>query len=264
MRAVSTVLDGVVFLLLVSGAVLIVTTATPVDPAPDRADETAALLATTTATVTYEHGGRAGHATEPNRTRGTVAELLARGAVASVTHGGRQVTARTTFPERVRGVVRSVTGPRTRVTAHWVPYEGASLSGRLAVGPRPPTTADLRVATLSVPVGGEESQDEPDTYRAVARQAAARTVALLVPVGEADLGVSGRVDQRVAALTGGRVGVPRAAAPGGRMSRVLERTERALAARYERELRETQPSPGAAAAAVRAGVVTVTVREWDA
>jgi hypothetical protein len=145
-RAISTVLDVCVCLLLVSASVLTLLAA-PVDgedPAAGTADELATTLAAGTTTVRYSGptGTRAVH--------GTHAGLLATAARTNRTPatGGR-------FRAAVRSAVRGVLDGddwRARVRATWRPYEGADPTA-VVVGPAPPPGADVHAATTSVPSG---------------------------------------------------------------------------------------------------------------
>lgn len=144
-RAISTVVDVSVCLLLVSAAVLAVVT-TPVagpDPAAGRAEELATTLAGSTAAVDYTTPGR-------NRTaRGTYAGLLADAARMERSNRSRAF----------RGAVRETTTPvlqgdgwRAQVVVVWRPYEGAD-AGEVVVGPSPPPAADVHATSTTVPSG---------------------------------------------------------------------------------------------------------------
>jgi hypothetical protein len=145
-RAVSTVLDVCLCLLLVSASVLTLLAA-PVDgedPAAGTADELATTLAAGTTTVRYSGptGTRAVH--------GTHAGLLATATRTNRTpeSGGR-------FRTAVRSAVRGVLDGddwTARVRATWRPYEGADPTA-VVVGPTPPPDADVHAATTSVPSG---------------------------------------------------------------------------------------------------------------
>jgi len=169
-RAISTVLDVTVCLLLISAAVFVL--ALPItEPPPDRgADETAAVLSTTTVDLEYrlstEQFG-AGDETDrkPLRTRhGTLAGLAGRAALASLAVGGKQVAPETAgFREAVTANIGAATPARTFVTAHWEPYPGATVSGRIEAGPEPPEAADVQAATRRVPLPALAA--EPGTVR---------------------------------------------------------------------------------------------------
>lgn len=159
-RGASTVLDVCLFCLLV-GAALATLAAVPAptdDREGNRADAAASTLGRTTVTVEYELGAADG-ARLDRTDRGTVASLLASAALANATVDGRPLdSGRGAYVravrERTAGVLAEVApDARVGVTAVWRPYEGATLSGRVHAGARPPPSADVHAATLSVPSG---------------------------------------------------------------------------------------------------------------
>ena len=152
MRAVSTVLDASLCLLLVTASALTLV-GTPLDsesnsganlrpePNPDTADETAEVLTTTTARVTYAVGDR-------NRTaHDTLAGLLAAAALADAGEATasfeRAVTAKVnnTFQRPDVGV-QVVTDP--------IPDRNSPLGGRVVAGDTPPPNADVHAAVVEV------------------------------------------------------------------------------------------------------------------
>lgn len=167
-RAVSTVLDVSVCLLLVGAATLTLSTAPTAgpDPATGRAEELATTLAGSTATVTYRAGGRRRTA------RGTYAGLLADAARTDA----RDALGREAFRAAVVESTRPVLGGegwRAQVIVAWRPYEGAD-AGRVVVGESPPPSADVHAATTLVPSGlgavgpAAEAAAARDGYRGVA------------------------------------------------------------------------------------------------
>lgn len=270
MRAVSTVVDVTIFLLFVSAAVATLAVTPDPDPEPVVVDDRAALLAATTADVEYtlRASNRSAH--------GTIASLLARGAVANATVDGRSLSAgEDEFLEAVSQATRRTLGPsnRTQVLVRWEPYSDAPVRGTLDVGPAPPPGRDVTVATISVaaPVapgtGGELRT--ADGFHGVASVAARATADALLPAGHATL-PSGRVSpasvvgssrlRTLADATGVSVDRPLAR---GDVSAARERVIAGLTARYERDMREQFDTPGAAAGAVSAGTVRLTVRRWE-
>lgn len=163
-RAVSTVLDVSVCLLLVGAATLTLSTA-PVagpDPSAGRAEELATTLAGSTATVTYRQ----------RTARGTYAGLLADAARTDARPG----LGRDAFRGAVVAATRPVLGGdgwRAQVVVTWRPYEGADV-GRVVVGEAPPPSADVHAATTLVPSGlgavgpAAEAAATRDGYRGVA------------------------------------------------------------------------------------------------
>ena len=292
----SAVVDASLCLLLVSAAALSV--AIVERPAPEsavdadaegRADAVAESLATTTAAVNYTlaPGARRATGTEVRFPRtggpefrrydhGSVAGMLVDAAVANVTVDGRPLAhARDDYVRGVRNATRTATpSAGVRVVAVWRPYPGASLEGRVTVGPRPPADATVHAATLALPSGIRPTRTAAVDasgrgFDAVAAVVAERTVDGLFPPD--DLRYALRADYPVSALARHRY------RRAGRLlgadvdeSVTTEGTRRAndglataLAERVEGELRGEFDSPRAAARAVDASRVVVVVRTWQ-
>ena len=282
----STVLDAVLCLLLISAAVVTVTTATPREPAGEgRAADVAATLTTTTASVNYTLTPRTGTTAVdvPSRSarfdrtsHGTLAELLACVAVARIEVDGERLWhARDDFG---RAVVRSVQGVvrpnHTRITAAWRPYPESSMEGRVVVGSRPPPGRPVHAATVEV------SSAFPTTREASRRAARSRGIDGVAGV-VADGFVRGLFPAaRTRTAAGGaspsaalvrhryrrvstRLGVsePPRLADGG-VTDANARLESALSDRVARDLRSTNTSATAAAEGVRLGRVRIVVRTW--
>jgi hypothetical protein len=293
----SAVVDASLCLLLVSAAAITVVAAEPPEPgsaavadAEGRADAVAASLATRTASVNYSlaPGARRASRTDVRFPRvggpefrrydhGSVAGLLADAAVATVSVGGRPLThAHDDYARRVRDATRSATRePRVAVVAVWRPYPGASVRGRVAVGPRPPADATVHAATIAVPSGVPSARRaaanaSPGGFDAVAAVIARRTVAGLFPPDE--LRYALRADYPVSALArhrylrAGRLldADVREPVASGRTRRANDLLTEALADRVERDLRREFDSPRAAARAVDVSRTTVVVRTWRA
>jgi hypothetical protein len=249
-RAVSTVLDVTVCLLLLSAAVGTLLLADPLS-VDHSADETAEQLAVTTATASDPGGATA------RRVYGTHAELLARAAVGNLTIAGQPVAPttdgfRAAVRERVDRVLDRAPA-RTAVTARYRPYPGAPIEGRVTVGPVPPERATVSTARLSVPlaVGGDRT-DPPHSFDALARGLSDAILRhALNPRMRTD-GRSARLAERTRAYDRA-LGDPAADA-----------RRRALARVLARDLRDRFATPTAAAAAIRSAVVRVVVREWEA
>lgn len=157
-RAVSTVLDVALFLLLVGAAVAVLYAAPDGSGASERADADAApAVATTLATTTtdVEYQPTAGDETVVDRA--SVLTLLARAAVASAGHGddgGIAPRYAAAVTEAVRGELRALERDRrVQVRATWEPLPGSGLRGEVTVGPKPPASADVHAATTTVPLG---------------------------------------------------------------------------------------------------------------
>lgn len=164
-RAISTVLDVALFLLLVSAAIGLVYAApraggpaaggTP-DVDPDVAAEATTTLATTTTTVRYAPAG-AGEDAPQQPARGTVAEHLAAATVANAALEDRPLHQAPRYEAAVRNATRATrsriqAGTAVQVRTRWEPLPGSDLRGELVVGPSPPPDADVHAATLAVPV----------------------------------------------------------------------------------------------------------------
>lgn len=221
-RAVSTVLDVSLCLVLVGTAVLTLAGAptTQQDPAAGSADATASTLAATATTVDYEHGGRTRHV------HGSLAGLLADVAVVNGTPGdGPNFTAAVT---RATRPALAGDGWHGNVTVTWRPYEGAEYGGTVAVGPAPPPGADVHAATMRLSSGLGPANA---TVRAAATRSGYRGVAAVLADAVSDW--TGDVAR----------------------DRYVRETAAALERRFD--------SPEAAARAVRAGTVRITVRTWS-
>jgi hypothetical protein len=292
MRAISTVVDTTLFLLLLGGAAatLVVGTA-GVGPPPSvgsAADETATLLATTTATVDYEltptntdsdgisYDGRAG---QFDRTaHGTTAGLLATATrTGAQVDGERLVPASGGFERAVRNETRrTVSGRETAVsvTAVWEPYADAPMSHRIHVGPEPPAIADVHAARLTVDSGVESVDDRvraaarSDGFDGVAHVVAAAVVEGFFPPDETRVALRG--DSPTDTLTAHRyrrvarlVNAPLLDLRNGSVAPANRHLTDALADRFAADMRERFESPQAAARAVSVGEVRIAVRTWS-
>jgi len=283
----STVLDGVLCLLLISAAVVAVTTATPREPVGEgHAADVATTLSTTTASVNYTLTPRAGTtgvdvprgaSDDLDRTaHGTLAELLARAAVARIEVGDERLSyARDDFGRAVSRAIRgAVRSNHTQVTAVWRPYPESSIAGRIVVGGRPPPNRPVHAATI------DTSSGFPTTRAASRRAARTRGID-----GVADTVAGGIVKglfpptrTRVAAGGGttasalvhhryrrasNRFGAPLSPRlADGDVDDANDRLEAALSDRVARDLRTANTSAVAAADGVRLGRVRIVVRTW--
>lgn len=163
-RAVSTVVDVALCLLLLSAAVGILLGASPPDESvDDRPHETATIVGTTTGEVEYES-----ETGERIVRRGTLAELLAAAAVANTTIDGdgplgneRFVAAVSEFVEHELDANAVGTDryrdTRFQVRAVWLPRENCGVRGTVTAGAEPPDDVDVHVATFDIPVGTSEA-----------------------------------------------------------------------------------------------------------
>lgn len=280
-RAVSTVLDVAVCLVLVSAAALIVVNAGPQPdverPTVDHDAATAETLATTTATVRYSlRGDRdVAHEHRPasdERVRqGTLATLLADAANRNFAVGGRQVTDATGFTAAVEEAVRPLLDGRTRIAAVWEPYPDAVVRGHVAVGTSPPSDGTVHVATLSVPSGVPHAREPArraasEGYGAVASEVATRVVDGLFPTRRTEVALDGGAAddyllkerfRTVGRASGTDVTLADGVGP------AKTSLAAALATRIESDLRTRYDDPTTAARAVRTGRVTIVVRRWS-
>ncbi|WP_340100820.1 DUF7284 family protein [Salinibaculum salinum] len=272
MRAVSTVLDVAVFLLLVSAAVGTLVLADPPEQTDSRADETAEIIASSTLSIEY------GLAGETRYAHGTIAELLARAAVANASFEGASLAS---MDGRFSATVtketseRLVAPNRTQIVARWVPYRGGPLQGHTVVGQAPPDGLDVHSATISVSVPVAASQERAanrseDGYDAVARTVAVAVADGLLPDNRVDASAfresptasatTHRYETFAEATETGVSGLLESGSVGTAHNRIVAGLARTFAA----DMRDRFDTPAKAAEAVQTGTVHITVRRWDA
>ncbi|WP_267642522.1 DUF7284 family protein [Haloarchaeobius amylolyticus] len=293
-RGVSTVLDVSLCLLLVSASVLVLTTAqAPTAPDPTSADHAAELLGSTTATVEYSlapGATRADQSVVPfpdtegaafdRQAHGSLADLLARAAVANATVDGRPISQ---AGDGFEGAVENATRRRLagldhewQVVATWRPTGHgpgpgpAPVWGRVTVGTSPPRTADVHAASLRVAVEpGIEASTAAGDWDRVGYRTAATTVRTLFPPDRSHLALLGEYPtdrltayryRRAAGLLGTDLDGTLEEAD---THRANQRLAAALAPRVEQALRSRYDSPAAAGSAASPGTVVVTVRTWS-
>ncbi|WP_162991540.1 DUF7284 family protein [Halostella salina] len=274
-RAVSTVVDAALCLLLVTGAVATLAYV-PSDPDPTRAtaaDETADALGASTARVNYT---LAVDGNELDRSaQGTLAELLADAAVANATVRGRPISpASDRYVDRATAVVAdAVDRPNASVAvrAVWIPYPGSPVRGEVTAGDPPPRGADVHVATLTVPSGGPTvttPAGDRAGYRAVARRTARSVVRTLFPPAETALTLADPATRPLAVTRYDRfaaaVGTEADPGPSGSdVGRANGRLADALTESAADEFAGSFESPHAAAAAASPGEVRIVVEVWE-
>lgn len=282
----STVLDATLCLLLISAAVVTVTTATPQEPPGEgHAADVAAMLATTTTSVNYTLTPRAETTSVdvPSRsahfdrtTHGTLAELLARATVTRVAvNGDRLWHARDGFGRAVVDAVSAaVRANNTQITAVWRPHPDSSIEGRLVVGSSPPPDRPVHAATIEVssgiPSAGTAARRAARSagVDGVADAVANRLVRGLFPPtrtrmvagGGSPSGALVRHRYRRLAQSLGVSRSPRLA--DGGVDDANDRLESALSDRVARDLRSSNTSATAAADGVRLDRVRIVVRTW--
>lgn len=276
----STVLDGVLCLLLISAAVVTVTTATPREPAgAGRAPAVASTLATTTTSANYTLSPPAEGADGDGFDRtahGTLAELLSRAAVARIAVDGRRLSDDRTDLSRsveraVRGAIRE---NNTRVTAVWRPHPGSSMEGRVVVGARPPPDVPVHAATVTASSGfpsrrhAARTAGEERGVDGVADVVADGVVTGLFPpertrtAAGSSRGVSAVVGHRYRRVER-RFGVSRSRPlSAGGVAAANERLAAAMSDRIADELRASNATATEIADGVRLDRVRITVRTW--
>ncbi len=265
MRAVSTLPDVVVFLVLVSGAVGTLAVVPAPAPSDGAADEVARTLTTTTTS--------GGHGTD-RAVHGTPAGVLATAALGGATVDGRRLLPPGAAASPDSGVLDAVpAGTNVHVSARWRPYPNASLAGSIAVGPSPPRSATVDAAVVRVPTGlpGERAASRAARtggFDGLARLLARTLVERAFPPGPTraalyDPRARGDVLARYRHAAGA-VGAPNVAEPlsSANATAANRRLTDALASRVAGDLRREFDTPRAAAGAFDAGTVELTVRTW--
>jgi hypothetical protein len=270
MRAISTVLDVAVFLLLLSASVGTLAMIPDFQTGPVTVDDTATVLGTTTAKI--EHGVRGSE----RRAHGTLAVLLGRAAVANSSIEGESLApSRSDFGGQVCSTTRArIADPnRTNIAVSWEPYGGAPLRGSVTVGPAPPPAADVTVATLTVPSPAETHQEDAlrvvdGGYQAVATVVANAVAETLLPGSRLEASASRQSPTAVVSSTRFRafsaglgLSVDSLLAE-GKISTARNRVSQALADRFAADMRERFATPERAASAVRVGTIDVVIRRW--
>lgn len=276
MRAVSSVLDVSVFLLLVSVAILTLTVPAAT-PAVGTADETAEVLATTTANATYTLAAGGTHADTAERTvAGTHAALLGRAAVSNLTlDETRLAPTAEDFRETAANATTDVLAwspRRTGVVANWEPYPDAPVRGRVAVGSQPPPGVDVSTATVRVPVPvadvrAEAKRASDEGYRAIASLVASATLETSLPDPQTSTPggrtVAGAVYRKRLQAYGGALDVSDTRQMDyDDTEAVRAAIRRRLTDRLAADMRNRYDTPAAAAADLRTGWARIVVREW--
>ncbi|WP_436344929.1 DUF7284 family protein [Natronorubrum sp. FCH18a] len=193
-RAVSTVLDIALALLLITASVLVIGLYLNGDDdlEVDRADHTAETLSGSTVSVVYdvENVTNSSHYDEPEgiesyeRTMyGPAVGTIAEAAVVNAEFDGKQlILYADSFSESVAAHVESrLVGANHQVyvTATWQPYDEASIHGNTTVGNQPPVTDDISAVTMSADSGMPTVDDEAlaDTYATEGADEAAELIA---------------------------------------------------------------------------------------
>lgn len=258
-RAVSTVLDVAVCLLLVGAAVATFAVAPQSDDRPDGPDVDSTASTVTAVTTTVKAG-------VARRSHGTVAGHLGTAAVADARLDADPVV-ETGYPAAVANETDSLTGDRAYVTARWKPYPDAALEGAVAAGERPPVSADVAAKTLTVD-SGIAGPEHADSFGGLARSLADAYVTWLFPPERT---YASLVDARTARRTTVRYRSAGETLDGVVSQSVVDDGVRvandeltaALAARFEAEMRDRYATPGAARANVTVDEVELVVRRWE-
>jgi hypothetical protein len=271
MRAVSTVLDVALFLLLVSAAVGTLVLAEPHQDTETSADETADVLASSTLSVEYDLRS------ETRRAHGTLAVMLARATVANATLDGEGLSgADDGFRERVKAETRErLAAPnRTQIVARWTPYRGGPLTGSLTVGPTPPPDRTVHSATLTVPAPVPASHEAAmaasnNGYDAVAGPVSTAVVEGVVPDSRVDASAfresptATETSHRYRVLASGTGMSVSELLASGSIGPAHDRLTRGLRRTFAADMRARFDTPAAAAETVATGRVRLTVRRWS-
>ncbi|WP_135364483.1 DUF7284 family protein [Halosimplex halophilum] len=292
LRASSTALDTVLFVLLVGVAVgTLAGVGDRRAPGGDRvAEETADLLATATTEVTYTRSARVPSSalldgsetvtvTVDRTAAGTHAELLAAAALADPSLGGASLTGvggdlRVGARNATECVLHTREGT-AQVAVTWYPYPNATLRSSFTAGDAPPRGADVSVATVAAAsglanvTGPAERSARTGGFDGVAGVLADAVVAGLFPPGETrdalysegpDRALVAHRYRHASAALG--VDATEFLRPGG-VERANRRLSGGLAERLAADLRRRYDSPTEAARAVRAHRVRIVVRTWS-
>ncbi len=277
MRAISTVLDVTLCLLLVSASAFVLVGAKPPQPTTRTrsAESTANVLATSTASVDYTISSGSG--TVHPTTHGTLAELLGQAALANATLRGTELSRTSdSFEHAVRHRVQERLGYPTHVQilVRWEPYRDSKLGGRFVLGDSPPAHADVHAAVRSVPSDMPRVRDRAldaarcDGYHGVARAVATGIVSGLVPRKTTSLALH---DRETGIVVAGRLRrlIRSYGATGSASARLdSEQTRRALieavTGTIETDLRTAFDTPTDAARSVAVGQTELVVRTWSA
>lgn len=233
-RAVSTVADIALCILLIGAGVATVSTASP---PPDRTGEPATPVATVLAATTDTTGSSASG-------RGTIAERIA---------GATLTDARNPSSDPTLGIVNETLadlGVNAQIIAIWRPYPGAPVDGRITTGKTPPPTAVVNTVRVTVPLASTVSTAtalrvaDSGGYTALAETLATATLERLRSP------CTGRETVRTRRCT--NPATPRIPPP------VVDQ----LAHQFLGDLRTRYPTPAAAARDVLVDEVTVIVRRW--
>lgn len=262
-RAVSTVLDVTVCLLLIAVAVGTLTASVPSDGKSMTADGDSVTTLLTTGTTTVEtDGGRAIH--------GTLSEQLARATVVSASLDGRRLGSRA-HPKAVERAVADHVPRRAHVSTRWTPYADAPLESRVEIGTEPPESADIAVTSRTIDSGMEvPTEEETSSFHALADSIARACIDHLFPPARIRVRLA---DPRTAEETAKRyrsvaksLGVRRKIEPAiadASSNRANDHLATALAGRIESDLRASHETPEAAGADLKLDRVELVVRRWE-
>ncbi|KZN24157.1 hypothetical protein A4G99_06840 [Haladaptatus sp. R4] len=277
MRAISTVVDVTLCLLLVSASAFVLVGAKPLDsPIRTRtAESTANVLETSTANVNYTISSDSG--TVHPTTHGTLAEHLGKAALANTMIRGTESSPTSDSFERAVGrrVWERLGYPAdVQLLVRWEPYRDSELGGRFALGESPPHDADVHAAVRSIPSGMPRVRTRAlaaarrDGYRGVARVVAAGIVAGLVPNESTRLALRDRETGIVVARRFRRLIRSYDAVDSASPRLGSQQTRRALidamARTIESDIRRSFGTPTDAARSVAVGRTELVVRTWSA
>lgn len=296
-RAISTVLDVGIALLLVAAAMGVLVAFTEqteqADHNPADAEYTTQVITTATIPTTY-HVETAIDEAVPNHdyaredlrriAHGTIAAHVSAIAVANIQFDGdRLTTAAVEYEAQVDERLQAAlveSSFETNVTAVWSPFDGAPVQGSVSVGQTPPPQVDVSATTTTVPSDIPAVDTAGEDFETVAEELAMAIVEGYLPERasqralersgvERDLtvhryrqfaevvGVEADTHPMAAHLT------PATANASGANARLVEAFVADDGYGLAEMLRETFSDPEAAATALSTEEVTITVRTWE-
>ena len=278
-RAVSSVLDVTVCLLLVSASAVTLThvSPTPEREPPDEADAVLETLLTATTWVNYTLS-TTGSTQQPHDTynrsaHGTTAGLLAAAAVSNSTVHDRPIApSAIEFRRAVTAHLNRIVdrqNSEVQVIVRWQPYPGSHVSGSIAVGPSPPPDVNVHAASTSISwLSSESGRDTRSAARregfrgmsSVVADDLIRTLALSESEQTTSrLSDSAWVRERRESIASAYGTTTRSEEGNGTEDELRPTIERTV----ESDLRNRFESPVEAARAISIGRVRLTVRTWS-
>lgn len=295
-RAVSTVVDVSIALLLVSVAVAILVSFTPPAASPDDTPESTTVGSTLTSTTVDANYtiddlvesavADPGEYDENDRQRiahGTIGAHLATIAIANLELEGSHLSFGSAdyeaqLDETIRAILAE-SNTRGNVTAVWEPIPGGQIRGTTSLGEAVPPHTDVSVTTMTVPSGIDAVSGESNTgvvsFDGLAQRLAANIVEAYLPERNAQRALeSSGLDRELTVHRYGTfadvLGIDANAldthltATTANATQANHYLEEALASLLQPHLENQFETPQAAVDGVALDDVRITVRTWDA